>query len=158
MKNTYILLLVSAAFFAADSLYPADKYFGDTSAVFTSNTAWFSDEARTERTTPPTSGEDTAIFYKTTGKDCWITQIDTYVGNIVSAVARFHSEEYEQAAVYGAFRFAFDSYARVEYSLYDCSHLFMACVGMNCKFTYFLQYFPAFRSRGERNVFLCSRL
>lgn len=68
MKNTYILLLVSAAFFAADSLYPADKYFGDTSAVFTSNTAWFSDEARTERTTPPTSGEDTAIFYKTKGK------------------------------------------------------------------------------------------
>lgn len=67
MKNTYILLLVSAAFFAADFLYPADKYFGDTSAVFTSNTAWFSDEARTERTTPPTSGEDTAIFYKTKG-------------------------------------------------------------------------------------------
>ena len=85
MKNTYILLLVSAAFFAADSLHSADKYFGDTSAVFTSNTAWFSDEARTERTTPPTSGEDTAIFYKTTGKYCWITQIDTYVGNIVSA-------------------------------------------------------------------------
>ena len=85
MKNTYILLLISAAFFAADSLHSADKYFGDTSAVFTSNTAWFSDEARTERTTPPTSGEDTAIFYKTTGKDCWITQIDTYVGNIVSA-------------------------------------------------------------------------
>ena len=90
MKNTYILLLVSAAFFAADSLYSADKYFGDTSAVFTSNTAWFSDEARTERTTPPTSGEDTAIFYKTKGEasyapTAWITQIDTYVGNIVSA-------------------------------------------------------------------------
>ena len=90
MKNTYILLLVSAAFFAADSLYSADKDFGDTSAVFTSNTAWFSDEARTERTTPPTSGEDTAIFYKTKGEasyapTAWITQIDTYVGNIVSA-------------------------------------------------------------------------
>lgn len=41
MKNTYILLLVSAAFFAADSLHSADKYFGDTSAVFTSNTAVF---------------------------------------------------------------------------------------------------------------------
>lgn len=89
MKNILSLPLLFAALFAAASLHSADKYFGSSSAVFTSNTAWFSDEARTEQTTPPTSGEDTAIFYKTKGEasyapTAWVTQIDTYVGNIVS--------------------------------------------------------------------------
>ena len=89
MKNILSLPLISAALFAAASLHSADKYFGPSSAVFTSNTAWFSDEAKTEQTTPPTSGDDTAIFYKTKGEasyapTAWVTQIDTYVGNIVS--------------------------------------------------------------------------
>ena len=72
------------------SAYSADKYFGNTSAIFTSDNAWYSDEALTQPTTHPIGEEDTAIFYKTKGTatyvpTSWVTQLDTYVGNVISS-------------------------------------------------------------------------
>ena len=72
------------------SAYSADKYFGNTSAIFTSDNAWYSDEALTQPTTHPIGEEDTAIFYKTKGSTTyaptsWVTQLDTYVGNVISS-------------------------------------------------------------------------
>ncbi len=72
------------------SAYSADKYFGNSSAVFISDKAWYSDEALTQPTTHPIGEEDTAIFYKTKGTAAWaptswVTQVDTYVGNVISS-------------------------------------------------------------------------
>ena len=72
------------------SAYSADKYFGHTSDIYMSYKAWFLDEALTQQANPPTSLEDTAIFYKTKGSasyspTVWITDVDTYVGNIIAA-------------------------------------------------------------------------
>ena len=72
------------------SAYSADKYFGNSSAIFTSDNAWYSDEALTQPTTYPIGEEDTAIFYKTKGSatvapSSWVTQLDTYVGNVISS-------------------------------------------------------------------------
>ena len=72
------------------SAYSADKYFGNSSAIFTSDNAWYSDEALTQPTTHPIGEEDTAIFYKTKGTatyvpTSWVTQLDTYVGNVISS-------------------------------------------------------------------------
>lgn len=72
------------------SAYSADKYFGNSSAIFTSDKAWYSDEALTQPTTHPIGEEDTAIFYKTKGTatyapTSWVTQVDTYVGNVISS-------------------------------------------------------------------------
>lgn len=72
------------------SAYSADKYFGNSSAIFTSDKAWYSDEALTQPTTYPIGEEDTAIFYKTKGTatyppTAWVTQVDTYVGNVISS-------------------------------------------------------------------------
>lgn len=72
------------------SAYSADKYFGNTSAIFISDKAWYSDEALTQPTTHPIGEEDTAIFYKTKGTatyapTSWVTQVDTYVGNVISS-------------------------------------------------------------------------
>ena len=74
----------------AFSAYSADKYFGNSSAIFTSDNAWYSDEALTQPTTYPIGEEDTAIFYKTKGSatvapSSWVTQLDTYVGNVISS-------------------------------------------------------------------------
>lgn len=72
------------------SAYSADKYFGNSSAIFISDNAWYSDEALTQPTTHPIGEEDTAIFYKTKGTatyapTSWVTQVDTYVGNVISS-------------------------------------------------------------------------
>lgn len=72
------------------SAYSADKYFGNSSAIFISDKAWYSDEALTQPTTHPIGEEDTAIFYKTKGTatyapTSWVTQVDTYVGNVISS-------------------------------------------------------------------------
>ena len=72
------------------SAYSADKYFGNSSATFISDKAWYSDEALTQPTTHPIGEEDTAIFYKTKGTatvapSSWVTQLDTYVGNVISS-------------------------------------------------------------------------
>lgn len=72
------------------SAYSADKYFGNSSAIFISDNAWYSDEALTQPTTHPIGEEDTAIFYKTKGSTTyaptsWVTQVDTYVGNVISS-------------------------------------------------------------------------
>ncbi len=72
------------------SAYSVDKYFGNSSAIFTSDNAWYSDEALTQPTTHPIGEEDTAIFYKTKGSatvapSSWVTQLDTYVGNVISS-------------------------------------------------------------------------
>lgn len=72
------------------SAYSADKYFGNSSATFISDKAWYSDEALTQPTTHPIGEEDTAIFYKTKGTatyapTSWVTQVDTYVGNVISS-------------------------------------------------------------------------
>lgn len=72
------------------SAYSADKYFGNSSTTFISDKAWYSDEALTQPTTHPIGEEDTAIFYKTKGTatyapTSWVTQVDTYVGNIISS-------------------------------------------------------------------------
>lgn len=72
------------------SAYSADKYFGNSSAIFISDKAWYSDEALTQPTTHPIGEEDTAIFYKTKGSTTyaptsWVTQVDTYVGNVISS-------------------------------------------------------------------------
>lgn len=72
------------------SAYSADKYFGNSSAIFISDKAWYSDEALTQPTTHPIGEEDTAIFYKTKrtatyAPTSWVTQLDTYVGNVISS-------------------------------------------------------------------------
>lgn len=72
------------------SAYSADKYFGNSSATFISDKAWYSDEALTQPTTHPIGEEDTAIFYKTKrtatyAPTSWVTQVDTYVGNVISS-------------------------------------------------------------------------
>ena len=72
------------------SAYSADKYFGNSSAIFISDNAWYSDEALTQLTTHPIGEEDTAIFYKTKGTATyapisWVTKVDTYVGNVISS-------------------------------------------------------------------------
>ena len=72
------------------SLYSENKYFGHTSGDYMSDKVWFLDEALTQQANPPTSAEDTAIFYKTKGTasyspPAWITNVDTYVGNIIAA-------------------------------------------------------------------------
>ena len=72
------------------SAYSVDKYFGNSSAIFTSDNAWYSDEALTQPTTHPIGEEDTAIFYKTKrtatyAPTSWVTQVDTYVGNVISS-------------------------------------------------------------------------
>lgn len=72
------------------SAYSADKYFGSSSAIFISDNAWYSDEALTQPTTHPIGEEDTAIFYKTKRTatnvpTSWVTEIDTYVGNVISS-------------------------------------------------------------------------
>lgn len=72
------------------SAYSEDKYFGNSSAIFISDNAWYSDEALTQPTTHPIGEEDTAIFYKTKGSatyapTSWVTQVDTYVGNVISS-------------------------------------------------------------------------
>lgn len=72
------------------SAYSADKYFGNSSATFISDNAWYSDEALTQPTTHPIGEEDTAIFYKTKrtatyAPTSWVTQVDTYVGNVISS-------------------------------------------------------------------------
>ena len=72
------------------SAYSADKYFGNTSAIFISDNAWYSDEALTQPTTHPIGEEDTAIFYKTKrtatyAPTSWVTKVDTYVGNVISS-------------------------------------------------------------------------
>lgn len=72
------------------SAYSADKYFGNSSAIFISDNAWYSDEALTQPTTHPIGEEDTAIFYKTKGTatyapTSWVTQVDTYVDNVISS-------------------------------------------------------------------------
>lgn len=72
------------------SAYSADKYFGNSSAIFISDNAWYSDEALTQPTTHPIGEEDTAIFYKTKrtatyAPTSWVTQVDTYVGNVISS-------------------------------------------------------------------------
>ena len=72
------------------SAYSADKYFGNSSATFISDKAWYSDEALTQPTTHPIGEEDTAIFYKTKGSTTyaptsWVTIVDTYVGNVISS-------------------------------------------------------------------------
>ena len=72
------------------SAYSEDKYFGNSSATFISDKAWYSDEALTQPTTHPIGEEDTAIFYKTKGSatyapTSWVTQVDTYVGNVISS-------------------------------------------------------------------------
>lgn len=72
------------------SAYSADKYFGSSSAIFTSDNAWYSDEALTQPTTHPIGEEDTAIFYKTKGTATeapmsWVKEVDTSVGNVISS-------------------------------------------------------------------------
>lgn len=72
------------------SAYSADKYFGNSSTTFISDKAWYSDEALTQPTTHPIGEEDTAIFYKTKrtatyAPTSWVTQVDTYVGNVISS-------------------------------------------------------------------------
>lgn len=62
------------------SLYSENKYFGHTSDIYMSYKAWFLDEALTQQANPPTSLEDTAIFYKTKGSasyspTVWITDV-----------------------------------------------------------------------------------
>ena len=89
-KHFHILTLFCAAAFSGASLYSENRYFGTSSASFGSNTAWYSDEERTQQAIPP-SYEDTAVFYKTKNEAssyipvAWITQVDTYVGGIVSS-------------------------------------------------------------------------
>ncbi len=83
VKHFHILILFCAAAFSGASVYSENRYFGTSSATFGSNTAWYSDEERTQQAIPP-NYEDTAVFYTDKIIYAWLTQIDTYVGNIVS--------------------------------------------------------------------------
>lgn len=85
-KHFHILILFCAAAFSGASVYSENRYFGTSSATFGSNTAWYSDEERTQQAIPP-SYEDTAVFYNASGESsvvtAWITQVDTYLGGVV---------------------------------------------------------------------------
>lgn len=73
-----------AVFLSASPLYSADYYQGG-SGVFADDSTWYMDEAlSTLADSHPMTFEDTAILHNTNGR-LWVTQIDTYVGNIISA-------------------------------------------------------------------------
>ena len=81
MKLTSFL---SAIFFSSAALYSENIYFGNASGVFSNDSSWFLNGDLTEAGRAPSS-EDTAVFASSSNVAAWVTQIDTYVGNIVSA-------------------------------------------------------------------------
>lgn len=85
MNKKIPLAFVSlAVFLSVSPLYPADYYQGG-SGVFADDSTWYMDEAlSTPADSHPMTFEDTAILHNTNGR-LWVTQIDTYVGNIISA-------------------------------------------------------------------------
>ena len=66
------------------SAYSADKYFRVGSGTYLSGTSWYADEQRTEQSSVP-NYEDTAIFQSTNNGTAWVTQIDTYLGNLIAS-------------------------------------------------------------------------
>lgn len=86
MNKKHLFRVCRLAFFflSVPALYSADYYQGK-SGVFADNSTWYVDEAlSTPADSHPMTFEDTAILHNTNGR-LWVTQIDTYVGNIISA-------------------------------------------------------------------------
>ena len=85
MKTIKLATILPTFFSSAAALCAADYYFGTSSGNYNSSGSWFADESRTQ----PASGvpgryEDSAVFYETSA-NAWISQYDTYVGDVVFA-------------------------------------------------------------------------
>ena len=85
MKTNELVKILAAFFLSAAALCASDYYFGTSSGVYVSSGSWFVDESRTQPASgAPDQYEDSAIFYGTSAS-AWITQYDTYVGDVVFA-------------------------------------------------------------------------
>ena len=85
MKTNELVKILAAFFLSAAALCASDYYFGTSSGDYVSSGSWFVDESRTQPASGvPNQYEDTAVFYETSAS-AWITQYDTYVGNVVFA-------------------------------------------------------------------------
>ena len=80
MKNIISCSLAAAFAFSAFSAYSGNMYFKNQGR-FSQDSSWALDESKTQNGTVP-SYEDTAIFYNVGGVS-WITNVDTYVGNLI---------------------------------------------------------------------------
>ena len=80
MKNIISCSLAAAFAFSAFSVYSGNMYFKNQGR-FSQDSLWALDESKTQNGTVP-SYEDTAIFYNVGGVS-WITNVDTYVGNLI---------------------------------------------------------------------------
>ena len=85
MKTNELVKILAAFFLSAAALCASDYYFGTSSGDYGSSGSWFADESRTQPASgAPDQYEDSAIFYGTSAS-AWITQYDTYVGDVVFA-------------------------------------------------------------------------
>ena len=85
MKTNELVKILAAFFLSAAALCASDYYFGTSSGNYGSSGSWFADESRTQPASgAPSQYEDTAVFYETSAS-AWITQYDTYVGDVVFA-------------------------------------------------------------------------
>ena len=85
MKTNELVKILAAFLSSAAALCASDYYFGIYSGNYEASWAWFADESRTQTVSRyPNQYEDSAIFYKTSAT-AWITQYDTYVGDVVFA-------------------------------------------------------------------------
>lgn len=80
MKKIIPYSLAAAFAFSAFSAYSGNMYFKNQGR-FSQDSSWALDESKTQNGTVPTY-EDTAVFYNVGGVS-WITNIDTYVGNLI---------------------------------------------------------------------------
>lgn len=80
MKNIISCSLAAAFAFSAFSVYSGNMYFKNQGR-FSQDSLWALDESKTQNGTVP-SYEDTAVFYNVGGVS-WITNVDTYVGNLI---------------------------------------------------------------------------
>lgn len=85
MKTNELVKILAAFLSSAAALCASDYYFGTSSGDYVNSGSWFADESRTQPASGvPNQYEDSAIFYKTSAT-AWITQYDTYVGDVVFA-------------------------------------------------------------------------
>ena len=80
MKKIVSYSLAAAFAFSAFSAYSGNMYFKNQGR-FSQDSSWALDESKTQNGTVPTY-EDTAVFYNVGGV-AWITNVDTYVGNLI---------------------------------------------------------------------------
>ena len=85
MKTNELVKILATFLSSAAALCASDYYFGTSSGDYVNSGSWFADESRTQPASgAPNQYEDSAIFYGTSAS-AWITQYDTYVGDVVFA-------------------------------------------------------------------------